>query len=52
MNYNNFFHGEEVGCVNYNEYIDKNNGDIPFIRTSDIINYQVDLFPDSMLIIL
>lgn len=38
--------GDEVGSENYNTYLDKKNNDIPFIRTSDIVNYEVDQFPD------
>lgn len=38
--------GNEVGSDNYNKYLDKKNSDIPFIRTSDIVNYEVDQFPD------
>lgn len=40
------FHGEEVGSDNYNDYIHKNENDYAFIRTSDIANHQIDLFPD------
>lgn len=38
--------GDEVGSDNYNKYLDKKPSDIPFIRTSDIVNYEVDQFPD------
>jgi type I restriction enzyme S subunit len=38
--------GDEVGSDNYNEYLEKNETDYPFIRTSDLYNYQVDLSPD------
>ncbi|HOC77502.1 MAG TPA: hypothetical protein PKO31_02285 [Methanofastidiosum sp.] len=38
--------GDEVGSINYNKYLDKKNSDIPFIRTSDLVNYEVDQFPD------
>lgn len=38
--------GDEVGSDNYNKYLDKKDSDIPFIRTSDLINYEVDQFPD------
>lgn len=38
--------GAEVGSENYNLYIDKIDSDIPFIRTSDIVNYEVDNYPD------
>ena len=38
--------GDEVGSANYNKYLDKKDSDIPFIRTSDLVNYEVDQFPD------
>lgn len=38
--------GDEVGSSNYNKYLDKKDTDVPFIRTSDIVNYEVDQFPD------
>lgn len=38
--------GDEVGSNNYNKYLDKKNSDVPFIRTSDLVNYEVDPFPD------
>lgn len=38
--------GNEVGSDNYNEYLEMSITDYPFIRTSDLYNYQVDLFPD------
>ncbi|MBA2861036.1 hypothetical protein [Methanococcus maripaludis] len=38
--------GNEVGSANYNIALDKNDGDIPFIRTSDLVNHEVDQFPD------
>jgi type I restriction enzyme, S subunit len=41
-----FKKGDEVGSVNYNEYIYKKPTDVQFIRTSDIINHEVDLYPD------
>jgi type I restriction enzyme S subunit len=34
------------GSDNYNEYVDAKDSDIPFIRTTDLINYEVDEFPD------
>jgi len=40
------FKGSEVGSDNYNLYTDKIESDIPFIRTSDIVNYEVDNYPD------
>jgi len=41
-----FKKGNEVGSINYNEYIDKKEGDVPFIRTSDIVNFDTDSYPD------
>ena len=38
--------GDEVGSNNYDVYINKTNTDYAFIRTSDIINHEIDLFPD------
>jgi type I restriction enzyme S subunit len=38
--------GDEVGSENYNKYLDKKDSDVPFIRTSDLVNYEVDQFPD------
>ncbi|HRR39466.1 MAG TPA: restriction endonuclease subunit S [Candidatus Paceibacterota bacterium] len=38
--------GDEVGSDNYNKYLDKKDSDVPFIRTSDIVNYEVDQLPD------
>ena len=40
------FKGDEVGSSNYSKYLDKNDDDVPFIRTSDIYNWQVDQNPD------
>lgn len=40
------FHGIEVGSSNYNIYLDKEKNDKPFIRTSDIVNNSIDLYPD------
>ncbi|MBN8573091.1 MAG: restriction endonuclease subunit S [Candidatus Kapabacteria bacterium] len=40
------YKGSEVGSENYNLYTDKIESDIPFIRTSDIVNYEVDNYPD------
>lgn len=40
------FKGSEVGSENYNLYTDKIDTDIPFIRTSDIVNHEVDNYPD------
>ena len=38
--------GDEVGSDNYNKYLDKKDSDVPFIRTSDLVNYETDQFPD------
>jgi len=38
--------GDEVGSKNYNDYLTKEDTDIPFIRTSDISNYEINQFPD------
>lgn len=38
--------GDEVGSDSYINYTDKKTTDIPFIRTSDIVNYGTDQFPD------
>ncbi len=42
----NFSKGDEVGSENYNDFIDRTDNDKPFIRTSDIVNHEVDLYPD------
>lgn len=41
--------GFEPGSKYYNNYLEKNDDDVPFIRTSDIINSQIDLFPDNFI---
>ena len=38
--------GDEVGRKNYINYLDRGEADVPFIRTSDILNYSVDSYPD------
>jgi len=38
--------GDEVGSENYRKYIDRKDSDIPFIRTSDLVNYEIDNYPD------
>lgn len=38
--------GNEVGSENYQKYIDKQDFDTPFIRTSDLVNYEIDNYPD------
>ena len=41
-----FKKGDEVGSDNYIGYLDKRKTDVPFIRTSDIVNYETDQYPD------
>jgi type I restriction enzyme S subunit len=41
-----FKNGDEVGSVNYKKYLDRKESDVPFIRTSDLVNYDFDTFPD------
>ncbi len=41
-----FKNGDEVGSVNYKTYLHRKETDIPFIRTSDIVNYDFDQYPD------
>ena len=38
--------GDEVGSETYIGYLDKRKTDVPFIRTSDIVNYETDQYPD------
>lgn len=38
--------GDEVGSANYKTYNNRKETDVPFIRTSDLINYDFDKFPD------
>ena len=38
--------GNEVGSDIYRSYIEKIDSDIPFIRTSDLPNYEIDDYPD------
>lgn len=38
--------GNEVGSSNYNNFIFKEKDQIPFVRTSDIVNYEIDQDPD------
>lgn len=40
------FHGDEVGSEAYLSYEDRSESDRPFIRTSDIVNFEADLYPD------
>jgi len=38
--------GTEVGSKNYRTPFNREDNDVPFIRTSDIINYEMDNYPD------
>jgi type I restriction enzyme S subunit len=38
--------GDEVGSENYKKYIEKSDSDVPFVRTSDLVNYEIDNYPD------
>ena len=38
--------GQEVGSENYRTYLDKVDSDVPFIRTTDLPNYEIDDYPD------
>lgn len=38
--------GDEVGSDAYIGYLDKRKTDVPFVRTSDIVNYEIDQYPD------
>lgn len=41
--------GDEPGSEAYSDYLEKDDSDVPFIRTSDLYNYQVDLSPDNFI---
>ncbi|MFN4248442.1 MAG: restriction endonuclease subunit S [Flavipsychrobacter sp.] len=38
--------GEEIGSDNYLDYLNKTTDSRPFLRTSDIFNYELDSYPD------
>ena len=38
--------GDEVGSENYKSYLESKENDISFIRTSDLVNYEIDNYPD------
>lgn len=38
--------GDEVGSDNYVSYIDRQSDYVGFIRTSDVVNYDLDIYPD------
>ncbi len=39
--------GDEVGSENYIDFFDKTETDIPFIRTEDLVNFEVNQIPDK-----
>ena len=41
-----FKNGNEVGSANYKGYLERKEIDVPFIRTSDLVNYDFDTYPD------
>lgn len=41
--------GDEPGSTYYTDYLNKMDTDVPFIRTSDLYNYQIDLSPDNFI---
>lgn len=41
--------GNEPGSSEYISYLNKSDSDVPFIRTSDIYNYQIDNTPDNFI---
>lgn len=41
--------GDEVGSANYKLYLDREESDVPFIRTTDIFNFDIDRYPDFLL---
>lgn len=38
--------GDEVGSTNYKTYLNRKESDVPFVRTSDLLNYDFDTYPD------
>lgn len=42
--------GDEPGSEKYIEYIDSKPQDIPFIRTTDLVNHENDMFPDFFIL--
>lgn len=44
-----FKKGDELGSDFYIDYLNKVDTDVPFIRTSDIYNYQIDSSPDNFI---
>lgn len=43
------WHGVEPGSANYIEYLDRKKTDTAFIRTSDVVNFEADIYPDYYL---
>jgi len=41
-----FKNGNEVGSANYKGYLERKESDVPFVRTSDLVNYDFDTYPD------
>ena len=41
-----FKNGDEVGSANYKGYLERKETDVPFVRTSDLVNYDFDTYPD------
>ncbi len=41
--------GDEPGSDYYIDYLEKNDTDVPFVRTSDLYNYQIDSSPDNFI---
>ncbi len=42
----NIINGDEIGSDNYNKFMDAHKTDVPIVRTSDIINHEVDIHAD------
>ena len=42
-----FIKGDEPGSANYVDFIDRNETDVPFIRTGDLVNFSVNQIPDN-----
>jgi len=38
--------GHEVGSANYYDFFVRKEGSVPFVRTSDMVNYEIDQDPD------
>jgi len=42
-----FIKGDEPGSATYIDFIDRNETDIPFIRTGDLVNFSINQIPDN-----